>query len=581
MANLRASIAPTGQDARAAVIRDLSPEGAFVETTEVEPVGSRLILRVPLHDEFGGTQWLEGKVVRLVDLLDVRPDGTATVGIGVEFRLTASQREGLGRLVDGIVAVRRDGAPRLPTLPPGAIFVDHPAAPPSAVAAPTAAPKLVLVPRSTLPPAGQTPATPARKPALTPARLDTIEPTQRLPTIPPAAPIAAADELARRMTEFLPVAQRPPPGIEETVLRVDLLRCGQARSGRVRLFFVRGTERSRMPGTLDVRLYCLAPGRSYQLELHPDFGEHPPRLAAVRVWTDEGDGSPPLPIFRDGGAMDQELPLQLRPQAGRIALTVTTDGSSGWPAQLCGGIRLRVARPEDEPGQDTRRLAGSRSVAKVELAAALRASPVPALELLGRLMESQLLAEKIALLHDLADSTSDVRLLEAAVRDMRVSARLVPELGEIDFPSLSLADPADAAIVIFHPDSPEYLVAVCFTLCLERNLAPDRDRDSVWWRHLAKAGAVALWRRDRPALDDLAAAMKVSEDPLKATLLEKLIFWASRRSPTLPDAPREPLDGQVARIRAASPAVALATALEALVDHGFVDISRDLSPPGA
>ena len=300
------------------------------------------------------------------------------------------------------------------------------------------------------------------------------------------------------------------------------------------------------------------------------------------MWSEDDEGSALLPIYRDGSPTDQELPLRIRPEARRIALAVATDGTSGWPTLLHAGIRLQPPPSVEPRAQDeAKRVADTRASTQAELGAALRDSAVPGLAALGRVMLGRGLADKIAFLHELADSTSDVRLLEAAVRDIRMTAGITPDMGDIDFPSLSLADPADAALVIFHPESPEYLLAVCFTLCLERNLTPDRDRDSVWWRHLSKAGAVALWRRDREALDDLTAAMRASEDPLKATLLEKLIVWASRRMSTLPDAPREPLDVQVARIRSAAPAVALATALETLTDRGYVDISRDLSPPGA
>jgi hypothetical protein len=115
-------------------------------------------------------------------------------------------------------------------------------------------------------------------------------------------------------------------------------------------------------------------------------------------------------------------------------------------------------------------------------------------------------------------------------------------------------------------------------LCLENNLAPASEREGVWWRQLAKAGAVALWRRDRAALHELSGTMRASEDPVKAMLLEKLTKWAGRRMSTGPSQPREQLADQLARIRGRNAEASMATALEALADHGFLAVSGDLGP---
>jgi hypothetical protein len=586
LVQLHAAVAPPGEASRQAVIHDLSLGGAFVRTSTLRPIGTPLVVRLPLPDACGGVQWVEGRVVRIVDSMS--EGGIVVTGMGVEFKLSSEQRDGLSQLIDGIVAVKVEGKALRSTLPPGTRFVgeDEPqggdpgvrprmvlmarcdappgAAPPRASPLPTpqhvvpaVPPPLAVVPRE---------ADVVRRSSSPPVRLSTIPPARRAETAPEPPPSAAS----------LAAPSVLPAGLEETSLRLDLLRRGQVRSVRVPLTELRDAGAVRSYALLDVRVYCRAPGRSFQLEVRGDFGGNPPRSALLRIFLDARELGEPAVLVSRGVPSEPELGLETGTEAERLVFRVTAEPDSGAPRQFAGVVRLKEsADPSGKRDSPTGRWRSARALVKAELGAALRQSSAPALVLLGRLMEHSDPGGKLELLRKLVEAQSDVRLLEAAAADIALCVQLDKGFPEVDFPALSLNDPAEASLVIFHPRSPTYLLAVCFVLCLENNLAPVHERDAVWWRELAKAGAVALWRRDRASLEELAGTMRAGSDPVKAMLLEKLTKWASRRSTSVPPEPRERLDDQLSRIRGRNQEAAVATALEALVDHGYLVVTGD------
>jgi hypothetical protein len=409
-----------------------------------------------------------------------------------------------------------------------------------------------------------TPAPVSHASSVPPVRLSTIPPARRAEPAPEPPPSAAS----------LATPSVLPADLEETSLRLDLLRRGQVRSVRVPLVELRDTGAVRSYALLDVRVYCRAPGQSFQLEVRSDFGGNPPRSALLRIFLDTRELGEPVVLVLRGVPSEPELGLETATEAERLVFRVTAEPDSGAPRQLAGVVRLKEsADSSGKRDSPTGRWRSARALVKAELGAALSQSSAPALVLLGRLMEHSDPGGKLELLHKLVEAQSDVRLLEAAAADVALCAQLDKGFPEVDFPALSLNDPAEASLVIFHPRSPTYLLAVCFVLCLENNLAPVHERDAVWWRELAKAGAVALWRRDRASLEELAGTMRAGSDPVKAMLLEKLTKWASRRSTSVPPEPRERLDDQLSRIRGRNQEAAVATALEALADHGYLVVT--------
>jgi len=370
-----------------------------------------------------------------------------------------------------------------------------------------------------------------------------------------------------------------PSAFEDVTLRLDLMRGGQVRAVRVPLAVVREGRLSPCGSTLHVRVYCREPANSYQLDIKADFGPQPPRSARLTVFSGDSPVGPAVSLVSGGEYREPELPLDLEVPCEQLVFRVALNPAGGAALELVGVARLgQVGEGEVRRETQSSRLRAARAALKTDLADALLHAPVPALAVLGRLIEAEELTEKMELLRRLFETQLDIRLIEAAVRDIEVTARMEKSFTDVEFAALSLSDPVEASIVLFHPRSPTYLLAVCFVLCLEQNLAPANEREGQWWRQMAKAGAVALWRRDRSSLEELQGTMRASEDPVKAVLLEKLAKWAARRETTLPPEPKDPFEDRLARIRGESPDAAMAAALEALIYVGYLSVTRDLGP---
>jgi hypothetical protein len=106
------AICSTARETAPGIVRDLSLGGAFVQSDALLPVGAKLRVGLVLPDEDGSREWIAGRVVRVVDVV---PDGSlpgVVTGMGVEFRLTAEQRERLAR-----VLARTSSAPPAPDGP--------------------------------------------------------------------------------------------------------------------------------------------------------------------------------------------------------------------------------------------------------------------------------------------------------------------------------------------------------------------------------------------------------------------------------------------------------------------------------
>ncbi|MBI5501597.1 MAG: PilZ domain-containing protein [Deltaproteobacteria bacterium] len=78
-------------------VRDVSQGGAFVTTTAPQPIGTELQIRMSMPGDQTEEQ-LDGRVVRVVEVQgDQMPDHIT--GMGIEFKLTAEQREKLRRVL--------------------------------------------------------------------------------------------------------------------------------------------------------------------------------------------------------------------------------------------------------------------------------------------------------------------------------------------------------------------------------------------------------------------------------------------------------------------------------------------------
>ena len=93
---IMAAIAGPGAPQPVAV-RDVSQGGAFVTTTNPQPGGTELQIRMSMPGEQTEEE-LDGRVVRVVDVQgDQMPDHIT--GMGIEFKLTTEQREKLRRVL--------------------------------------------------------------------------------------------------------------------------------------------------------------------------------------------------------------------------------------------------------------------------------------------------------------------------------------------------------------------------------------------------------------------------------------------------------------------------------------------------
>ncbi len=74
------AICSTARETSPGIVRDLSLGGAFVESDALLPVGAKLRVGLVLPDQSGCREWIEGRVVRVVDVV---PDGSSP---GVSLR---------------------------------------------------------------------------------------------------------------------------------------------------------------------------------------------------------------------------------------------------------------------------------------------------------------------------------------------------------------------------------------------------------------------------------------------------------------------------------------------------------------
>jgi hypothetical protein len=178
------------------------------------------------------------------------------------------------------------------------------------------------------------------------------------------------------------------------------------------------------------------------------------------------------------------------------------------------------------------------------------------------------------LLRRLVESGADIRLLEAAVREVALAEQTVRGFPPADFSSMSPDEPVGAAMLVLHPATPLPLVRQVFVTAFERQFGAASPEEARRWRDLVKAGALVICRKDRSLLDEgFAVATGIASDPARQALFRSLVEWAwSQATPSV-----RPLSGPVEnylkRVTGAVVADAEQAAFEVLAHYDLISAS--------
>ncbi len=331
---------------------------------------------------------------------------------------------------------------------------------------------------------------------------------------------------------------------DAVVLKLARLQPGRQRVLRLRLMEIRRNDKRPTEYFLQLGITCLVPLRSYQFDVQADFGPTPPPRASIIVAVGRAPAQPPAPLVENGVALGVRFTLNVDPTTEWLTLWVSAEGVPEIPAHLAGELRLRLSDDDRSAHElETARLPSLKVVMRQGLMGAFRQSPSQVLVLLGGLMETVEPFEKRELLSRLLAVDADLRMLDAAVRDLAFAEQVERDFPPTDFARLVLDDPLGASLAVFHPACPTPVVQQCFVTAFERQFAATTPAGRRRWQELLKAAAVVICRKDRSLLDeDFAAASGLAAEPSRLALYRSLVEWAT----TLPPPARKALAGPAA-----------------------------------
>jgi hypothetical protein len=340
------------------------------------------------------------------------------------------------------------------------------------------------------------------------------------------------------------------------------------RSLGLSLLEIRGDERTPTGCSLELRITCSVPGRTFFLEAKADFGRWVPPVARLSLLRSRSETTEPVALVERGAIVEQGMTLELSASTERIVFWVETEGDARVPTKLAGAIQVRSAPgAEMRDPLNTKRLPTVKQNLKQELARALGASSAPTLAALGQLLESGDQARKLELLERLVEEDLDVRLLETAVRDLREAP---------DFSHLCLSDPAHACIAIFHPASPPDLVQQSLSVALARQqdaLPPAKLR---LWRQLIRCAVLVLQGRSPDLLDEMLEELAFGEDSGALAILRPLVDWVeeTKARPSLP--PGVSIDECLQAVAKGDPGTAERAAVDVALGYGLASVTVNL-----
>ena len=367
---------------------------------------------------------------------------------------------------------------------------------------------------------------------------------------------------------------------EKASLRLSALRRGQMRAVRLRLLEIVGSAKHPTEFYLDVKVCCDVPDQTYYLDVKADFGKRPPRAARLVVLRNRYDATTPVGLIEGGACIERGVPLETRPDTVKVVFWITVEGSSTVPPKLAAEMLVRPpTQPPAEPPKelDTMRLPSIKAVIIESLARTLAAAANGPMVALGEIMAAPSSVTAVRDGGQLIDLGADLRLVEAAVRAIETAEQVGKATPPIDFPALCLNDPASAAIAAFHPQTPPYLLNQTFIIALENHLGtPAADPSCTFWKQIAKAAAIVLYRADRSLLDEDVEVMACGDDPFRPRVLKMMIAWAARKQQPPSPPPAEPLDATATHIASNDPAEAMRALCDALLTYGFIGVSTQL-----
>jgi hypothetical protein len=423
-------------------LRDVSLGGAFVEVPTAPPIGTTLRMTLPpLPGTDGRRESVEARVVRVVDVASSGPEHR--VGLGLELKLTAAQRERLGVLLS-----RPPDAARSVSL--GRITLSH----------------------------GGGRAAPGR---------------------------------AGRYLQSLG-------------FRLAQMRRGEVRAVRLRLSAERGGTAQPTPYHLDLRVSCDVPERLFYLDARVDFGEARPQAVALTVLRNGRAVATGIPVVAFHVASERGLALELTPEAETVSFVLEPDEESGLPPMLAAELRVR-----EEPNRAPTPVAGV-------LAAPLRAALIeafsralsPSLNVLGQLMSSGESGTRLHLLGMLVEQCAPLELIEAAAAEVRETFVAGPDGIRHPSSSLDLNDPAHAALVVFDPETPPYLVNQAFAVAFGSLMECGGTPRGRLWKQIARTAAAYLARRAPELLEEDGDAVACGIDEEAAFVLRLIIDRAGK-----------------------------------------------------
>lgn len=358
------------------------------------------------------------------------------------------------------------------------------------------------------------------------------------------------------------------------------LQRGQIRAVRLPLMEIAGTGKRPSDFLLDVKVSCDVPGRIFYLDVRADFGSWSPRAARLILLKSRYDATTPLGLMDGDQSVERGVPLEIDPDTEKVIFWITAERWLGSPVKLAAELRVRPpapALPDSMGDLDTMRLPSIKSSILDSLRRGLAGAPPGPMALFAEIMASPQPVTAVRDVGRLIEAGADIRLVEAAVRAIETTEQAGRVKEPLDFAALSVNDRSEAAVIVFHPLAPSYLVNQAFVLSLENHLTrPMTDPTAAFWKQLTKAAVIVLGRRDRAILEEDVEMMEVSGDRARVRVLKMLIEWARHRANPPEPPPLESLDATVDRMLKGDPDEAMRALCDALVTFGFIGVSTQL-----
>ena len=307
---------------------------------------------------------------------------------------------------------------------------------------------------------------------------------------------------------------------------------------------------------LEIKILRQESGGFY-LEMSVNFGKRPPQAANIEAY---GSDLPPSRLVMKGKPLQEiGFPIELSPEKDKVTLVISTDGSNNVPKKLFAELKNKSleAANKEKTSQNMHQQ----------------------LHLLGELFTSENLVGSMNSLRKLVEiEAAHIEIIEAGVRGIYSSEH------KIDFSKLSLNDPTDASILVFHPETPFQMLSNCFLKAFENTLDPKwTEEEKDFWEQLTKAALLSLSLNPdrRGFFKENLDALSDSGDKIKLFLMERLQEWLKGKLKLLKEKGPPPtfetkksIENYLKAIKSKDASKAYEAAIKILTRYNFINISR-------